>query len=355
MKRIAIFQQDLGVGGIQKSLINLLNNLDYTKLSVDLYLFEKSSFWSEKFPEGVSVKYLETPSRIFSFLPFEFGKKHVCFDFSNVGEYDLAIDFNSYQFCCALAAITVPAKRRVMWNHNDVEIKLQNEWKYRILWNAFKGKFKYFDEFVCVSSALIEPFKRVSHMENKKFSSIQNYIDVGEIRAKQSTDTEHVDVDDAYMNFAAVGRLCHQKGYDIMLDTFAEASKFRNDLRLYIIGGGEEQEKLLAKIKELTLEDRVFFLGSRQNPFCILEKMDAFVSCSRYEGQGMNIMEAAAVGLPIYFPKHLEKYVDSFRPGSENLVNDILNAQKMPKTPDDLHDYNAKIINSIIQLAESAK
>ena len=44
MKKIAIFQYDLGVGGIQKSLINLLNNIDNDKYMIDLYLFSDEIF-----------------------------------------------------------------------------------------------------------------------------------------------------------------------------------------------------------------------------------------------------------------------------------------------------------------------
>ena len=52
MKKVAIFQSDLGVGGIQKSIINLLKNLDYSKLDVDLYLSENTAFWDFDFPEN---------------------------------------------------------------------------------------------------------------------------------------------------------------------------------------------------------------------------------------------------------------------------------------------------------------
>ncbi len=38
MKRIAVFQSELGVGGIQKSLVNLLGAIDYDRVQVDLYL-----------------------------------------------------------------------------------------------------------------------------------------------------------------------------------------------------------------------------------------------------------------------------------------------------------------------------
>ena len=43
MKKIAIFQYDLGMGGIQKSLINLLNNLEISNYDIDLYLFSKDN------------------------------------------------------------------------------------------------------------------------------------------------------------------------------------------------------------------------------------------------------------------------------------------------------------------------
>ena len=148
MKRIAFFQDNLDVGGIQKSIMNLLRNFDYEGYQVDLYLSDRKSFWHVDFPEQLTIKYLPHIPRIYSFMPFDTAKKLVHLDFSDCEEYDLAIDFNSYQFSCALGALTVPAKRRVMWIHNNVSVKLQNEWKYRVLWSNFKDKFKYYDEFV---------------------------------------------------------------------------------------------------------------------------------------------------------------------------------------------------------------
>ena len=144
MKRIAFFQDNLDVGGIQKSIMNLLMNFDYEHYEVDLYLAESKRFWDVNFPPELHIKYLRPIPRIFSFMPFDAARKLVSLDFSDVKEpYDVAIDFNSYQFACALGALTVPAKRRVMWIHNNVSVKLENEWKYRVLWHNFKDKFKY--------------------------------------------------------------------------------------------------------------------------------------------------------------------------------------------------------------------
>ena len=58
MKRIAIFQSELGVGGIQKSIVNLLNSIDYDEFQVDLYLSRKDKFWDISFPEKLNIYYL---------------------------------------------------------------------------------------------------------------------------------------------------------------------------------------------------------------------------------------------------------------------------------------------------------
>lgn len=349
-KRIAFFQNELTVGGIQKSLINLLSNFDYSNYDVDLYLFDDNNYWEADLPKELNVIYLKPVSKLLSFLPFDIAKAFIKPNFGDCGEYDLSIDFNSYQNCCAAGAIRIPAKKRVMWIHNDVGIKLKNEWKYKILWTLFKGKFKYYDEFVAVSDALIEPFRKESGVTDKKITPIQNYISIKEIHEKLKCEPEDLNIDKSCMNFVALGRLCHQKGYDIMIDYFSAALKKRSDLRLYIIGDGEDRQAVEEQISRLSLEDKVFLLGNQQNPFCYMKHMDAFISTSRYEGQGMNIMEAMVVGLPLYCTKNLEKYVPDLV-GRADMVKALTESEKAEKTPDDLNKYNTEILRSVYALA----
>ena len=351
MKRIAFFQDNLDVGGIQKSIMNLLRNFDYENYQVDLYLSEHKSFWEVDFPEQLHIKYLRHIPRMYSFVPFDLARKMVSLDFSDVTEpYDVAIDFNSYQFSCALGALTVPARRRVMWIHNNVLVKLENEWKYQILWHNFKDKFKYYDEFVAVSKGVIEPFKEASGMYDKKFTVIQNTIDTREIYDKAAEELDFT-VDADKLNFVTMGRLCHQKGYDIMLDAFRELVERRDDVHLYIIGDGEKRMLLEYQRDSLGLTDYVTFLGQKTNPFAYMDKMDAFVSTSRYEGQPLNIMEARALGLPLYCTKNLEIYSEGLR-GCEDLVGAMAAAERVEKRRDDLRAYNAEIISRVKQLAE---
>ena len=352
MKKIAVFQSELGVGGIQKSLVNLLKAIDYDRVQVDLYLSKDEKFWAVEFPEKLNIYYLKLTPRVYSFVPFDTAKRMLRYEFPPGVEYDLAIDFNSYQCSCAVGALTVPAKYRVMWIHNDVRVKLENEWKYRVLWYFFKEKFKYYDEFVPVSDALWEPFTAMSGVKNAKHRVIQNVINVPEIRKKMCEQPPDLKVDSECMNFVALGKLCHQKGYDIMLSDFCEASKYRDDLHLYIIGDGDKRLSLEYMRDSLGLTDKVTFLGQRANPFVYMDKMDAFVSTSRYEGQPLNIMEARAVGLPLYCTKNLESYTEGLV-GYDDLAAALADARKQAKQPDDLIEYNQKILDSIYDLTES--
>ena len=351
MKRIAFFQDNLDVGGIQKSLVNLLRNFDYEHFQVDLYLSDRRSFWEVDFPPQLNIKYLKHIPRVCSFIPFDVARTMVSLDFGDCEAYDLAVDFNSYQFSCALGALTVPARRRVMWIHNNVSIKLENEWKYRVLWYNFKDKFKYYDGFVGVSQGVIEPFMASTGIfDPARFTVIQNTIDTAEIYTKAREETDFAP-DPNKMNFVAIGRLCHQKGYDLMLDAFARASRQRDDLHLYIIGDGDKRFFLEYQRDSLGLTDKVTFLGRQTNPFQYMEKMDAFISTSRYEGQGMNIMEARSLGLPLYCTSNLEKYNEGLE-GYEDIVSALVSARRQPKTRDDLHEYNAEIIRRVKRLAE---
>lgn len=345
MIKLAIFQDDLGYGGIQKSLVNLLKNIDYNSIDVDLYLFKNKNLWENDLPDNVNIKYLKPINSIYKFIPFKFALCLNNYNFDKNIIYDLAVDFNSYQPSCAIGAITVPAKKRAIWIHNNVDIKYHNEWKYRILFNAMKAKYWYFDTIVPCSNALQAPFVKLTGLSNKKFVVINNYIDVDAISSKIKNSNNNFCVDQSKTNFVAVGKLCHQKGYDLMLQIFKSASQFRDDLMLYIIGDGPDRKKL-----EKMKGDNVVFLGNIEYPYSIMNLMDAFISTSRYEGQPLNIKEAEVVGLPLFCSKNLEAYSDGLV-GYDDLVNAIVKAEKSTKSPNKLTEYNQKILDSIKNLA----
>src|SRR5574344_631330 len=141
MKKIAIFQTDLNIGGIQKSLINLLDNIDYQQFDIDLYLTTVDNLLINDINKNVNVHNLKKLPSFTKLIPFKILKNFYKNKIKQ--EYDVSIDFNSYSMDTSLAALNVKANKRVIWVHNDIDIKLKEEFKYRILYFFFKSKYKY--------------------------------------------------------------------------------------------------------------------------------------------------------------------------------------------------------------------
>lgn len=101
--------------------------------------------------------------------------------------------------------------------------------------------------------------------------------------------------------FCSVAHLNAKKGFDILLEAFAEALKIRPELELHIGGGGMEEGNLRQQAKNLGLENSVTFLGSLNYPdvLALMRRSNAFVLASRNETFGVVFIEALAQGLPV--------------------------------------------------------
>lgn len=91
-----------------------------------------------------------------------------------------------------------------------------------------------------------------------------------------------------------IGRLCHEKGFDQLIEAFGRL-EVRN-IDLLIIGVGAERTKLLKQVHQLGLEDRVFFLGARNDVEHYYRAATLFVCPSRNEGYPNALVEAMSNG-----------------------------------------------------------
>ena len=310
MKKIAIFQKDLDIGGIQRSLLNFVTNMDLSAYEVDLFLFKEPTICTLEDLKGINVTVLKPLFYLNRVVKFDVLLKKCNFDLPDK-EYDLAIDFNSYSNECALCAVKVNAKKRVMWIHNDLIIEYKENRKYRILFSAFKGKYKYFDEFVAVSRGIVAPFRKQTGIGNDvRIRVIPNTINT-QMLFKKASEPVDFTVDQSKVNFVFVGRFTKQKGIDMLLDYFAEALSYRADIHLYLLGDGSERIAVEQQIASLKIGENVTLVGSVENPYPYMDKMDALVLTSRHEGQGMVLWEAKALGLDIIFSKKGDVESDS--------------------------------------------
>lgn len=351
-KRIAIFQKDLGPGGIQKSLVNLLNHIDNKKYEIDLYLWDKKTFFEIKNPE-VNIIWMKQKNKVSEFFykltPFEIQK---FFYHSSIKKhYDIAIDYSSYANYCALEALKINTTKRAIWIHNDVERNLATEKKYKVLWAVFKKKFNKFDEVVAVSEGAKKSFAKKTNIPLERIKVVSNYVDVEEIIKKSKEKIDQKFSEDT-INIVALGRLTYQKGFDILIENFKQAVKTNPSLRLYIIGDGPEKEQLIKQTGEFY--EYVFFVGEKRNPYPYLAMADAFISTSRFEGQGMAILEAKVLGLPIIIPKHLARTVVGIDP-VDDVARAMAKVKRTKHNTDNLVEYNQNVLSGFDEICQAKK
>jgi N-acetylgalactosamine-N,N'-diacetylbacillosaminyl-diphospho-undecaprenol 4-alpha-N-acetylgalactosaminyltransferase len=122
----------------------------------------------------------------------------------------------------------------------------------------------------------------------KKTKTIYNPIDL-KLLAQKAVDFDYI---------LAVGRLCRQKGFDILINAFAK-SNLKNKIKLIILGEGKERNNLEKLINGLDLKSQVLLYGKVDNPFIYMKHATFFVLSSRFEGFGNVIIEALACETPV--------------------------------------------------------
>lgn len=99
--------------------------------------------------------------------------------------------------------------------------------------------------------------------------------------------------------FVTCGRVEREKGYDDLIEAFAQFSVKNMDWKLLIIGGGSMEQKLREMIGEKHLQEKVQITGYTHEVKENLRKGSVFVMTSRWEGFPMTITEALEMGLPV--------------------------------------------------------
>jgi glycosyltransferase involved in cell wall biosynthesis len=97
--------------------------------------------------------------------------------------------------------------------------------------------------------------------------------------------------------FVSVGRLVHQKGFDLLLAAFARIANEVPGWTLHLAGDGPSRSSLAAQAEQLGVADRVTFYGHVKNPVALLQSGRVFVLPSRFEGMPNALLEAMACGL----------------------------------------------------------
>lgn len=159
--------------------------------------------------------------------------------------------------------------------------------------------YKYANQIVTVSKVQ-EYLLRKELGENANITTIENPIDIVEIKmlAKEPIDSDVEKFIKTHYTTVAVGRICYQKNYELMIDIFEHLVDTNPRAGLLILGAGDKEhlKQILANRK---LEKNVRIIGSIKNPFAYIGKCRCYISTSRYEGFPNALIEAMACGIPV--------------------------------------------------------
>ena len=166
-----------------------------------------------------------------------------------------------------------------------------------------KTLFSKVNDIVALSQMFKQDLIKNYNVKEEKVKVIYNHCDKEAIEQRISegnlTDIEKEIFDSSNKIVITAGRLSDQKGQWHLIRAFSNVVKKIPSSKLLILGEGDKKQYLTQLIRELGLENNVFLLGYKSNPYIYLEKADLFAFSSLFEGLGNILLEAMACKIPI--------------------------------------------------------
>ena len=156
------------------------------------------------------------------------------------------------------------------------------------------------DKLIAVSKGVKEDLKEAFFITPEKIEVIYNPIDIDLIRqkAKEPIEPEMEEIFRKHSVIVNVARMETQKGLHHLINIFDRVNRKLPQTRLVLIGDGSLRRNLEKQVQQKGLSNKVFFLGWRENPFPYIARSKIFALTSLWEGFGMVLVEAMALGVP---------------------------------------------------------
>lgn len=325
-KKLLFVMPTLDTGGAERSLVNLLQELDYTVYSADLLLLKVRGEFLKQIPSEVHL--LETPPEIQAFFTPERVKGFYVHKFlrilgtalgnlftgtireraafrwkyfysrfiRNIPEvYDAAIAYLNGE-CLYLIDEKVTASKKIAWIHND----------YRADGNSERYERPYFsrmDAIVSVSERCVEILKETFPENREKIHLIPN-ITSSRVIKKMADMYYPAEYEGKDFILLTVGRLVHQKGIDLAVEAARVLKNRGISFYWFFIGDGELKKEISDMIIRYDLQEQVFLLGIRSNPYPYVKNCDVFVQTSRFEGKSVVLDEAKILSVPLVVTRY---------------------------------------------------
>lgn len=369
MKRILFVSQSLKVGGVERALVEQVNELA-KKEDVTLFLFSRTGAYITEIDEEVKVIYgnwmlgclgrtkKESAERLFTYIVRNgiallvkiFGRKaiyKILFLMSReFSDYDVAISYvndqgkySLYSGCNQFVLSNVCAKKKVAWIHSDP----------RRLEQGCLSDYTKFDLIVNVSQTMKLEFDKLKIVPNEKSVCVYNRLNIADIVAKSKDANPYTNQG---LKILTVGRLEELKGTKDLLMVAKKLVDDNIDFTWYFLGDGVLYSFCEEYIHKNQMKRNVVLLGKKNNPYPYIAHADVCVSGSQTETFGISIIEALLLKTPVIALRY--SAIDEILDSSNGVVcqsyddiyhtlrdlGDGFNSQEILLSPKLLIDYN---------------
>ena len=296
MKKILFFIHDLGQGGAEKVLVNLVNNIDRNKFDVsvialfgggvneqflkpDIYY---KAIWSKMIPGNSQLMKLLTPKQL----------HHICIK----EKYDIEISYLEGPSARLISGCTDKTTKLVSWIHVEQHTIRKLSASFRSQKEACKC-YRRFDQTVCVSENVYDDFQRILDFQ-KPCQVLHNTVESEKILRDAKEPVLDMKNNDG-VRLIAIGTLKKSKGYMRLLRIIKRLKDEGYKIHLYVLGIGPLKNEMQEYIWDNELENIVTLLGYKVNPYKYIKNCDLFVCASFAEGFSTAVTEALIVGTPV--------------------------------------------------------
>lgn len=316
------------IGGAERSLLGLLDNIDYETYDVSLFLYRNEGeflpFISEKVKilppisqyatfdvpikqllfsrqwfygllriwAKISVKLhcLRTKEEQGVWMSMQYISKSLLPALPKIeGEYDLAVSFLGVP---DVLLEKVSAKKKIAWNHTDYTALFPDKKRDRELYSKL-------DYLISVSEPCTEQFLKVYPEFADKAITIENVLSIEFIKKQADEVICDLSRSGHEIKILSIGRYSHAKNFDNVPDICRRIRSLGVDVIWYIIGYGGDEAFIKSKIEEAHMENYVVLLGKKDNPYPYIKQCDIYVQPSRYEGKSVAVREAQILHKPV--------------------------------------------------------
>ena len=350
-KKLIFFVKDFIVGGVEQVLVTTLNELSaqgYEILVVWTGYLEKNHLYKQINP---SIKQLDTndiwhlvgenkPKSGLKKLVYFFKKNLNLYFLRNIGKYipdfesyDYLIDFkNGSSKVCDIKSY--PKQKKVVWIHGAFSRFLKK--------NKFKTyKLLSYDKIVCLTESFKQQLvSRFPNAQNKVWV-IRNPFDIEDIQKKAIEN--NVEQKNYQPYFLHVGRVCADKDIQTMLKAYKDFyEKTKSSINLVLLGNGDLFEYYQNQVKQWGLEDKIFLLGNKSNPFQWMKNAEALILSSFNEGLPTVLIEGQICQTLVISSDCEDGPNEILENGDSGILFEVSNAQMLSEI---LQQYQNKKID----------